>query len=69
MAFSREDLLCTATGKFGMGPLKCRDMASAQFRGIRHQLTEMRKTIDAEKSDRFDVRAHVACRLEPLSRE
>ena len=33
------------------------------------QLTEMRKIIDAEKSDIFDVLAHVAYALEPLTRE
>jgi len=33
------------------------------------QLTEMQKVIDAEKSDLFDVLAHVAYALAPLSRE
>jgi type I restriction enzyme R subunit len=33
------------------------------------QLTEMQKIIDAEKSDLFDVLAHVAYALEPLTRE
>jgi type I restriction enzyme R subunit len=33
------------------------------------QLTEMQKLIDAEKSDLFDVLAHVAYALEPLTRE
>lgn len=33
------------------------------------QLAEMQKIIDAEKSDLFDVLAHVAYALEPLSRE
>ena len=33
------------------------------------QLTEMQKIIDAEKSDLFDVLAHVAYALPPLSRE
>ena len=35
----------------------------------RDQLSEMRKIIDAEKSDIFDVLAHVAFALPPLSRE
>jgi type I restriction enzyme R subunit len=35
----------------------------------REQLTEMQKIIDAEKSDLFDVLAHVAYALPPLSRE
>jgi len=33
------------------------------------QLTEMQKIIDAEKSDLFDVLAHVAWALPPLTRE
>jgi type I restriction enzyme R subunit len=33
------------------------------------QLTEMQKIIDAEKSDLFDVLAHVAYALEPITRE
>ncbi|MDP2829255.1 MAG: DEAD/DEAH box helicase family protein [Sulfuricellaceae bacterium] len=33
------------------------------------QLTEMQRVIDAEKSDLFDVLAHVAYALEPLTRE
>jgi len=33
------------------------------------QLSEMQKIIDAEKSDLFDVLAHVAYALEPLTRE
>ena len=33
------------------------------------QLGEMQKIIDAEKSDLFDVLAHVACALAPLTRE
>ncbi|SFN92736.1 EcoAI/FtnUII family type I restriction enzme subunit R [Nitrosospira briensis] len=33
------------------------------------QLTEMQKIIDAEKSDLFDVLAHVAYALEPLTRK
>jgi type I restriction enzyme, R subunit len=32
------------------------------------QLTEMQKIIDAEKSDLFDVLAHVAYALEPMTR-
>ena len=35
----------------------------------RGQLTEMQKIIDAEKSDLFDVLAHVAYALAPLTRE
>ncbi|MFC1835509.1 EcoAI/FtnUII family type I restriction enzme subunit R [Thermodesulfobacteriota bacterium] len=35
----------------------------------RDQLAEMRKIIDAEKSDLFDVLAHVAYALPPLTRE
>jgi len=35
----------------------------------KEQLAEMQKIIDAEKSDLFDVLAHVAYALEPLSRE
>jgi type I restriction enzyme R subunit len=35
----------------------------------KYQLTEMQKIIDAEKSDLFDVLAHVAYALEPLTRE
>ncbi|MCD6704841.1 MAG: DEAD/DEAH box helicase family protein [Thiobacillus sp.] len=35
----------------------------------RDQLTEMQKIIDAEKSDLFDVLAHVAYALAPLTRE
>jgi type I restriction enzyme R subunit len=35
----------------------------------RDQLAEMQKIIDAEKSDLFDVLAHVAYALEPLTRE
>ena len=35
----------------------------------RDQLSEMQKIIDAEKSDLFDVLAHVAYALEPLTRE
>ncbi len=35
----------------------------------REQLTEMQRMIDAEKSDLFDVLAHVAYALSPLSRE
>lgn len=35
----------------------------------RQQLTEMQKIIDAEKSDLFDVLAHVAYALAPLTRE
>ncbi len=35
----------------------------------RDQLTEMQKIIDAEKSDLFDVLAHVAYALPPLTRE
>jgi type I restriction enzyme, R subunit len=35
----------------------------------RDQLVEMQKIIDAEKSDLFDVLAHVAYALEPLTRE
>lgn len=39
-------------------------------KGFGHeQLTEMQKIIDAEKSDLFDVLAHVAYALPPLSRE
>lgn len=33
------------------------------------QLAEMQKSINAEKSDLFDVLAHVAYALEPLTRE
>ncbi|MFZ2541640.1 MAG: DEAD/DEAH box helicase family protein [Gallionella sp.] len=33
------------------------------------QLTEMQKIIDAEKSDLFDVLAHVAFAMQPISRE
>jgi type I restriction enzyme R subunit len=33
------------------------------------QLAEMQQIIDAEKSDLFDVLAHVAYALEPLTRE
>lgn len=33
------------------------------------QLTEMQKIIDAEKSDLFDVLAHVAYAMEPMTRE
>jgi type I site-specific restriction endonuclease len=33
------------------------------------QLNEMQNIIDAEKSDLFDVLAHVACALPPLTRE
>jgi len=35
----------------------------------RDQLAEMQKIIDAEKSDLFDVLAHVAYALEPITRE
>ncbi|HEY5503737.1 MAG TPA: type I restriction-modification enzyme R subunit C-terminal domain-containing protein, partial [Sedimentisphaerales bacterium] len=35
----------------------------------REQMTEMQKIIDAEKSDLFDVLAHVAYALPPLTRE
>ncbi len=35
----------------------------------REQLSEMQKIIDAEKSDLFDVLAHVAYALPPLTRE
>lgn len=35
----------------------------------REQLTEMQRMMDAEKSDLFDVLAHVAYALSPLSRE
>lgn len=35
----------------------------------REQLSEMQRTIDAEKSDIFDVLAHVAYALPPLTRE
>ncbi len=35
----------------------------------REQMAEMQKIIDAEKSDLFDVLAHVAYALPPLSRE
>jgi type I restriction enzyme R subunit len=35
----------------------------------KYQLVEMQKIIDAEKSDLFDVLAHVAYALEPLTRE
>jgi type I restriction enzyme R subunit len=35
----------------------------------KYQLIEMQKIIDAEKSDLFDVLAHVAYALEPLTRE
>ncbi len=35
----------------------------------REQLTEMQRIIDAEKSDLFDVLAHVAYALPPMSRE
>ena len=35
----------------------------------REQLAEMQKIIDAEKSDLFDVLAHVAYALAPLTRE
>ena len=35
----------------------------------REQLTEMQKIIDAEKSDLFDVLAHVAYAIEPRTRE
>ena len=35
----------------------------------REQLAEMQKIIDAEKSDLFDVLAHVAYALPPLTRE
>ena len=35
----------------------------------RDQLAEMQKVIDAEKSDLFDVLAHVAYALPPLTRE
>src|ERR1019366_7580651 len=35
----------------------------------REQLAEMQKVIDAEKSDLFDVLAHVAYALPPLTRE
>ena len=35
----------------------------------RDQLAEMQKIIDAEKSDLFDVLAHVAYALPPLTRE
>jgi type I restriction enzyme, R subunit len=35
----------------------------------REQMTEMQKVIDAEKSDLFDVLAHVAYALAPLTRE
>jgi type I restriction enzyme R subunit len=42
-------------------------LAEAGFGG--DQLTEMQKIIDAEKSDLFDVLAHVAYALPPLTRE
>ena len=35
----------------------------------KEQMAEMQKIIDAEKSDLFDVLAHVAYALPPLSRE
>jgi type I restriction enzyme R subunit len=35
----------------------------------REQLAEMQKIIDAEKSDLFDVLAHVAYAMPPLTRE
>ena len=35
----------------------------------RQQLAEMQKIIDAEKSDLFDVLAHVAYALPPITRE
>jgi type I restriction enzyme R subunit len=35
----------------------------------REQLSEMQKSIEAEKSDLFDVLAHVAYALPPLTRE
>lgn len=39
-------------------------------KGFGHdQLAEMQKLIDAEKSDLFDVLAHVAYALEPMTRE
>ena len=42
-------------------------LADSGFGG--EQLAEMRKIIDAEKSDLFDVLAHVAYALSPLTRE
>src|SRR4029077_20244371 len=42
-------------------------LAEAGFGG--EQLAEMQKIIDAEKSDLFDVLAHVAYALPPLTRE
>ncbi|HLN28277.1 MAG TPA: type I restriction-modification enzyme R subunit C-terminal domain-containing protein [Gemmataceae bacterium] len=42
-------------------------MAEKGFGG--DQLAEMQKVIDAEKSDLFDVLAHVAYALAPLTRE
>ena len=35
----------------------------------KEQLTEMQQIIDAEKSDLFDVLAHVAYSLPPITRE
>lgn len=45
-------------------------LAGLAEQGVGHeQLSEMQKIIDAEKSDLFDVLAHVAYALPPLSRE
>ena len=45
-------------------------MAGLAEKGFgRDQLVEMQRIIDAEKSDLFDVLAHVAYALEPLTRE
>ncbi len=51
-----------------MRPIK--SMIEFKQKGFGHdQLAEMQKIIDAEKSDLFDVLAHVAYALQPVSRE
>ena len=65
--FKNEDEL---RALWGAPDTRHRLLAGLAEKGFgKYQLIEMQKIIDAEKSDLFDVLAHVAYALEPLTRE
>jgi type I restriction enzyme R subunit len=65
--FKNEDEL---RALWGQPDTRAKLLAGLAEKGFgRDQLAEMQKIIDAEKSDLFDVLAHVAYALPPLTRE
>ena len=65
--FKDEDELCALWSVPDTRAKLLQGLAEAGFGG--EQMAEMQKIIDAEKSDLFDVLAHVAYAMPPLTRE